>query len=347
MNLTRSKKIFLYLSFTLVATTIILWNGIKSYERSLIDSISGPTLPVFPTATENTNARISDRINSKTPISTSDTSENEITKPKCNGPEQMLILVIGADNDYGYYRGLADVIQIFKINFVTAEIDILSVPRDLWVEIPGLEDQDIYEGKINQSYFYGNLYRLEGGGPTLLARTLYESFGLPVDHYFAINMVAFTNAINLLGGIDVNNPKFASDEQDYFPQGNIHLNGEDALIFSRIRLHDGSFARMDRQILVVKAIANKLLSLKYFIQIPGMINTFRDEIVTSLREKEIEMLLCIALQINIEAIEDFTIGMDISEQSWAYPSWAENGTWILIPDIEKIRIFVQDFIFDD
>jgi anionic cell wall polymer biosynthesis LytR-Cps2A-Psr (LCP) family protein len=122
------------------------------------------------------------------------------------------------------------------------------------------------------------------------------------------------------------------------------LNGEDALTFSRIRKYDGVFARMDRQILVVKAMAQKILSPKYFLQLPTLINTNLDEIVTSFGEKEIEMLLCIATQIDLDEVDNFAIGLDFGEHAWAFPSWAETGTQILVPDFEKIRAYVQEFI---
>jgi len=344
MNLTRGKKILLFSFLTLVTLSVVIWNGVKSYERSLINSIAGPTLPVFLTPTHKTLTEFSHPGSTSTPISPPNQVEIVNREPKCNGPRKMIILVIGADNDVGYYRGLSDVIQVYKIDFVTAEVNVLSIARHIWVDIPGLEEQEIFEGKINQPYFYGNLYRLEGGGATLLARTLYESFGLSVDHYFAINMYAFTNVIDQLGGIDFYNPQYASDSNYYYPEGNIHLNGKDALLFSRIRKFDGVFARMDRQFLVVKAIAQKILTPQYFIQIPTLINANLDEIVTSLREKEFEMLLCIATQIDLDEVDNYSIGLEFGEHAWAYPSWAEEGTQILEVDFEKIRAYIQEFI---
>lgn len=325
---------------------VVLAVGIRAniYKRELISAIAGPTLPVFPTATISTNSdsvqQDLDGFSSNEPP----VLEEEAQKPKCNGPQRMLVLVVGADNDVGYYNGLADVIKVFRIDFVTASVDILSIPRHVWVDIPGLEEQDIYEGKINQTYFYGNLYRLEGGGPTLLARTLYESFGLPVDHYFAINMATFTNVIDQLGGIDFYNPEYASDNKYYFAEGDLHLNGEDALRFSKIRYYDGVFARMDRQVLVVKAIASKLLSPKYFIQIPSLINSNLDQVVTSLGENEIEMLVCIATKINLDEITSLAIGEDFGVTERKFSSWAKEGTQALIPDYEKIRAYMQAFI---
>ena len=84
----------------------------------------------------------------------------------------MILLAVGADNDAGYYRGLADVIRIFRLDFQEPSITLLAFPRDLWVSIPGLEEYGITAKRINTAYFYGNLYRLPGGGPTLLAQNI-------------------------------------------------------------------------------------------------------------------------------------------------------------------------------
>ena len=344
MNLTRGKKIYIFSFLALLILSVVFWNGIKSYERSVINSITGPTLPVFPTPTEKPSAKLSQPVSTATPVQLPEQVEVIEREPKCNGPEKMLVLVVGADNDVGYYRGLSDVMQVYKINFMTAEVDVLSIPRHIWVDIPGLEKQEIFEGKLNQPYFYGNLYELEGGGSTLLARTLYESFGLSVDHYFAINMYAFTNVIDQLGGIDFYNPQYASDGNYYYPEGDIHLNGEDALKFSRIRKFDGVFARMDRQFLVVKAIAQKILTPQYFLQIPSLINSNLDQIVTSLGEIEFEMLLCIATQVDLAEVDNYSIGLDFGEHAWAFPSWAEAGTQILVVDFEKTRVYIKEFV---
>jgi len=109
-------------------------------------------------------------------------------QPFCGGPEQMTLLAIGADSGSDYLYGLADVIRLVRVDFVTPKVSVLSMPRDLWVEIPEIkEPYGITHGKLNQSYFYGSpgmgYYKGPGAGPGLLARTLDLNFGFRPDHY--------------------------------------------------------------------------------------------------------------------------------------------------------------------
>lgn len=354
--MTLKKKIVITLLVGIPFFAIGAGYWLRSSITSQIEAVAGPTLPVFPTPTQageknplsdNSSESIGEVFN---PPNAGDDSQgiSEPIQTKCNGPEIMTVLAIGADNDGGYYRGLADVIVISRINFVTADVDTLSIPRDLWVDIPDLEEWEISDGKINQAYFYGNLYKLEGGGQTLLAKTIYESFGLPVDHYIAVNMTIFSNIIDAVGGIDVDNPQFASDGRgNDFPAGLIHLNGERALNFSRIRKLDGVYARMDRQILILKTLFKKIASPEYVPKIPGLIITFLDQVVTDLNAEEIEMLVCITLQVNIDEVSNTTIGPGYTEQAWQTPSWAPEGTWTLEPNYEKIRGLVNEFLYGE
>jgi LCP family protein required for cell wall assembly len=127
----------------------------------------------------------------------------------CDGPGTMTILLIGSDersNDYLY--GLADSIRIVRVDFIKPGVMMLDVPRDLWVEIPGISDHyGITHAKLNQAYFFGNpgmgYYDGPGAGPGLLARTLDQNFGLQVDHYLAVDLTTFERFIDSVGGIDV------------------------------------------------------------------------------------------------------------------------------------------------
>ena len=93
------------------------------------------------------------------------------SKPLCNGPAVMTRLVVGSDErSEDYLYGLADSIRIVRIDFTAPKMMILDVPRDLWVEIPGIADHyGVTHGKLNQAYFFGNpgmgYYDGPGEGP--------------------------------------------------------------------------------------------------------------------------------------------------------------------------------------
>ncbi len=207
----------------------------------------------------------------------------------------MYVLAIGIDTkDLSYTYGLADVIRIARVDFVIPKVTVLSIPRDLWVEIPGIEDHGITDGKINQSFFYGgpgmNYYDGAGAGPGLLAKTINHNLDLRADHYGALNMLVFERIIDAVGGIDLYLPtdvdgtpvnQFTRD-MGYFYAGQNHFNGEQAVKFSRIRKRYSDYQRVDNQNMVLCALKEKLLSPSVLPRIPQIIGSFQGSVLTDL-----------------------------------------------------------------
>jgi anionic cell wall polymer biosynthesis LytR-Cps2A-Psr (LCP) family protein len=117
----------------------------------------------------------------------------------------MYILLVGSDARRDSYEiGLADSIRLVRVDFVEASVRVLSFPRDLYVEIPEIEDHGgITHGKLNQAFLYGNpgynYYDGPGLGPGLLGLTLEHNFGATVDHYVAVNLQTFVRIVDTLG----------------------------------------------------------------------------------------------------------------------------------------------------
>ncbi len=212
--------------------------------------------------------------------------------PLCGGPPMMTVLAIGSDyRGEGYLYGLADVIRIVRIDFVTPKVSILALPRDLWVNIPEIEDfHGITQGKINQAYLFGNkgmgYYDGPGQGPGLLARTIDTNFGLQVDQYVAISMRTFVDMVDIIGGIDVELPKPVDATQTgevdgsrlsigTFKAGMNHLDGRRALLLARVRMPYNDLERINNQTIVLKAIRDKLLSPTVLPKLPRLINSLR------------------------------------------------------------------------
>jgi LCP family protein required for cell wall assembly len=314
-NLKKHRRVIL-LPVILIIIVSLLAAG-YSVVRSTLEEPLGPTLPDF-------GSRVFSPI-----------------KPVCGGPAQMVILAVGADNNFGYYRGLADVIRVVRVDFTTQKITVLAFPRALWVSIPGLKERGISEGLANQAYFYGNLYRLPGGGPTLLARTLYENFGLGVDHYVATNMTTFAEAVDALGGVDIHldDPLYDQIYGHYFPEGWNHLNGKRTLLFARIRSPDSDWRRIDRQTQVLMVLREKILQPEVIPSLPNMVYTFLDNILTDLSRAEIASLICLATKVDREDITTLTVGLDMMS-----PTINRRGMQVFMPEVDEIKSLVADFM---
>jgi LCP family protein required for cell wall assembly len=191
----------------------------------------------------------------------------ELTEPV---GRDLTFLVVGSDSREGIedltFFGPAggergDVIMLVRLDAASGEARILSIPRDLWVEIPGHG-----EGKINAAFAYG--------GPSLMVQTIRENLGIDVNHYVEVDFVGFIDMVNQLGGIEMTFDHPARDKQSglNLEAGTQILDGEQALAFARSRSYEeyqgerwvsvnaSDLGRAERQQKVVGAILSHLKS---------------------------------------------------------------------------------------
>lgn len=278
-------------------------------------------------------------------------------RPLCGGPALMTILAIGADSGSDYKYGLADVIRIARVDFVTPKISMLSMPRDLWVEIPGItEPYGITHGKLNQAYFYGGpgmgYYKGPGAGPGLLARTLDLNFGLRVDHYGAVNMQTFVKIVDAVGGIDIYLPNDVdgrpiddkTEDMGYFSAGQQQFNGDQALRFARIRKKYNDFTRMDHQNMVICALKEKITRPAVLPKIPQIIAAFQGAVLTDLSLEQISQLACLAPRLKRENILFTSLPEEILTPGRVYSPQQKNETFVMQADYEVIRDYTTRFM---
>lgn len=279
-----------------------------------------------------------------------------LKSPLCGGPHSMIILAIGSDTrSQNYLYGLADVIRYIKVDFVEPQITVLEFPRDLWVEIPEIEDHyGITHGKLNQAYFYGNpgmgYYQGPGQGPGLLARTMELNFDARPDHYIAANMQTFVRFINALEGITVELPYSVDarkpEQQDrkdlYFESGRHHLNGEQTLMLARIR-EISVFGRADQQNRILCAIREKITNPAILQKLPQLIESFAGAIQTDLSPHQLSQLACLAPKIKAGDIIFTTFPRNLLTESRTFDIGVKKDVYIFTADFNTLKLFVQAF----
>ena len=185
------------------------------------------------------------------------------------------ILLIGCDKANGG-SSRSDSIMIASVNKTTGKITVCSILRDTHLYIPGKR-----EAKVNSAYAWG--------GANLLIQTIEHNFGIKIDDYATVNFEMFTALVDGLGGVDV---EVTEDEADYinnrhrygnekkpdtFESGeSVHLNGYQALWYSRIRKLDSDFMRTQRQRKVISAITSKVKGQINPIGIFGLVATAKE-----------------------------------------------------------------------
>ena len=157
-------------------------------------------------------------------------------------------LLLGSDSR-GQDRGRSDVMMLVHSDPSRAKLYLISLPRDLWVPIPGHGTN-----KINAAYAFG-------GGP-LAVRTVENLLGIEIDHVALTDFEGFFQLVDDVGGVTVFNTIPSSNQGFDFARGDIKLTGASALAYVRQRydLPRGDFDRAERQRLVVKAIIDKVAS---------------------------------------------------------------------------------------
>jgi LCP family protein required for cell wall assembly len=205
---------------------------------------------------------------SPTPIPTPLPATPTPPAPPPGGP--ITVLLLGSDERPGETDpSRTDAIIIARIDPHTGRVALLSLPRDLWVEIPGYG-----HARINAAHVWGIIYNAPEGGLGLAQKTVSNLLGIPIDYTIHINFQGFIGAIDALGGITVDVPKELYDDEfptmDYgytvahFLPGSQRMDGATALMYSRIRHPDSDFERMRRQQAVVVATMARIREQNVF-----------------------------------------------------------------------------------
>ena len=204
--------------------------------------------------------------------------------PAWDGASRITVLLIGLDyRDYLANEGAprSDTMILLTIDPLTKTAGMLSIPRDLWVNIPGFG-----YSRINTAYSDGEGSKLPGGGPELARKTVEQLIGVPVQYYAQIDFNAFVEFIDLIGGIDVYNDEelrldpigSGKDKIRITCCGMRHLKGEEALAYARFRKDkEGDVGRSKRQQKVILAIRDKVLSPENFPVLLGQAQQFYEE----------------------------------------------------------------------
>ncbi|MCR6784772.1 MULTISPECIES: polyisoprenyl-teichoic acid--peptidoglycan teichoic acid transferase TagU [Bacillus cereus group] len=185
------------------------------------------------------------------------------------------ILLMGVDQeDNG--TGRSDSLMLFTLNQKTKSMKITSIPRDSYTEIVGKGKKD----KINHAYAFG--------GIDMSVKTVENFLNVPVDHYIEVNMAGFRDIVDAVGGVDVNNDLEFTSREQHFAKGNIHLNGETALKYTRMRYEDprGDFGRQMRQRQVIQAVIKKGASVSSLASYGDVLKAIEKNVKTSLTQDQ-------------------------------------------------------------
>ncbi|MFA1821315.1 LCP family protein [Virgibacillus oceani] len=188
------------------------------------------------------------------------------------------VLLLGVDSREGD-GGRSDTMILLSLNPQTDSMLMFSIPRDTYVNIPG-RGMD----KINHAYAFGDV--------DLSVQTVEEAFDLPVHYYARVNMEGFQQGIDAIGGVTVTNSMTFSQGGSNFPEGQISLNGSEALDYIRMRKEDprGDLGRNERQREVVQAALKEGASFSNITKVGEILDILGGNVKTDLNMNNMQSL---------------------------------------------------------
>jgi polyisoprenyl-teichoic acid--peptidoglycan teichoic acid transferase len=280
------------------------------------------------------------------------TGQPVVDIPECDGVERVTILLLGIDErkqETGPFR--TDTMLILTIEPASKTAGLLSVPRDLWVQIPSMDT----DGKINTAHFLGDAYDYPGGGPALAVETVQESLGIPIDYYVRVNFDAFEKIIDAIGGVEIcvseviDDPKYPCyDAYCYDPlhieAGCQIMDGTLALKYARTRHTGTDMDRAKRQQEVILAVRDKVVKQnllpRLVTQAPTLLDTLQHAVKTDLSLDQMIKLAKLATEIDAKNIKQATIDENMVV---AYDTPTNPPQNVLVPIREKIRALRDQF----
>lgn len=271
------------------------------------------------------------------------TEQAQLALPNWDGDDPVNIVLLGVDSRDGDENPpRSDTTIVVHVDPRTAQVAMMSIPRDLQVFIPGYG-----EDKFNAAYPLGevNADEIPGGGTTLVAQTIEANFDIRIHYYMTVDFEGFKKIVDTVGGVIVDNNVQLSDNlyptddqrltRVYFPTGPQKLDGERALQYVRTRHADSDLGRAERQQQLLLALRQQAIDLNLITRADQLIQDLRDTIRTDLDFNQMLALANLGRRVENQSIAKFNLWEEglLTEH---YPEF-EGDAYLLLGDWEAIR----------
>lgn len=254
------------------------------------------------------------------------------------------ILLVGSDKEVPYESGRSDAIIILTLDKIHKKIKLTSIMRDTYVQIQGYGEE-----KINHSYAYG--------GIDLLIKTIEENFNIKLDKYVTSDFGGFKDLVDAVGGVEIslsseeadviNNsvqPEERSKSHPFNNVGTQHLNGEQALVYARIRnVGNGCYERTERQRRVISLIIDKFKNETSVFKMPKVLTKVMSYVKTNMDIRELLEYAYDGYKIYNHNIQQLQIPTNKLSHGGIY----KDKGWVLLIDKKQNIKAMHNFIFND
>ncbi len=256
-----------------------------------------------------------------------------------------VILVVGCDNRGKHNVGLTDTIMLVFMDMDAKKVDVISIPRDTYAQIPG-----VGKDKINAAYS-------NGGGVERTKEAVEYMTGISIDNYVVVDFEGFKDCIDAIGGVEV-----VVDQRMYKPSEGIDLkasdepqvlNGEQSLGFVRYRGYvNGDLGRIEHQQYFMSQLAGQMLTLSNLTKVPELLKIALDNIATDMSLSDAVSIATYMIQVDMTNLNMHTVPVDAKWMPYG-------GLWIsfvfvrgtefkdLLMEITKSEVDLNTHFLDD
>ena len=308
-----------FLGYTALTTVIVVILGVLFVATRVFSSLGSISVP-----RQDTNGQV-------------------ITGSSITGHGRVNIALLGIDRRPNDDEGTrTDTMIIVSVDQDNKTASMLSIPRDLWVPIPGHGNN-----RINTAYFFGDQDRPDQGGPPLFKQAVLEDLGIKVDYFIEVDFNGFQSIVDALGGITIDVKKPLIDNQYptedygikriYIPAGIQRMDGQTALEYARSRHQDSDLGRNQRQQDVILAVRQQGINLG-LITNTQLQTALQGAVKTDLTPGDMLSLGQMAIGIKISSIKQFAIDANITQNVTI------DGNDVLQADPTALNQLVQQFL---
>ena len=263
-----------------------------------------------------------------TPAPTATPAPTVVVKPKSIKDTENF-LVLGMDQRPGERGWRTDTIIVVAIDYEANQVGLLSIPRDLWVDIPGYG-----KGRINQVDVQGEIQKYPGGGPALVQQVIQDELGIPTKKWVRLRLEALPELVDALGGVTVTltcplheltpDPK-APDSGRYvkfdLPVGEVEMDGATVAKFARYRYASNDFSRAACQQQLIWAIREKALETDIIPKIPELWKALSKTFKTDLSLLDVIRLARFGSGLSANQVHGVTFSKAAMTDAKVGPAW--------------------------
>jgi len=231
--------------------------------------------------------------------------------------------------------------MLVNVNPKSKQINILSIPRDTRVKI-----WKIGYTKINHAHLIGETQGGNSSGTQAALRAVSNLCDSAIHYYVKVNFAGFKHFIDTIGGVDIvlSQPLKLTFSDLILPAGKQHINGELALMLVRERysLPDGDFGRQKHQVLILKALAQKLLEVNFIPKIPKLIKQVKNDIIdTNFTDSGLISLAWMFQGTSTEKIKYMQVP---GKEGYDFDPYVQKRLYYWFPELNKLKGITKEFL---